>query len=136
MKNEYNVPKLTLSDLYDENIVYNSRPSYALNPWLTTEEHQSNFLTGREMIIAKDMPIVVHEASITDKLQQLFGLIGKKIPEHLYTFRNRETYEHLLQEIINKEGKKVYFQYIENNDIVDDEAYAIDKDVFVALNNK
>ena len=42
-ENEYNVPKLTLSDLYDENIVYNSRPSYALNPWLTTEEHQSNF---------------------------------------------------------------------------------------------
>jgi hypothetical protein len=34
MKNEYSVPKLTLSDLYDENIVYNSRPSYALNPWL------------------------------------------------------------------------------------------------------
>jgi hypothetical protein len=31
MKNEYNVPKLTLSDLYDENIVYNSRPSYAFN---------------------------------------------------------------------------------------------------------
>ncbi|WP_145422170.1 L-aspartate--L-methionine ligase LdmS [Staphylococcus hominis] len=136
MKNEYNVPKLTLSDLYDENIVYNSRPSYALNPWLTTEEHQSNFLTGREMIIAKDMPIVVHEASITDKLQQLFDLIGKKIPKHLYTFRDRETYERLLQEIINKEGKKIYFQYIENNDIVDDEAYAIDKDVFVALNNK
>ena len=34
MKHEYSVPKLTLSDLYDENIVYNSRPSYALNPWL------------------------------------------------------------------------------------------------------
>ncbi|MDU3146439.1 MAG: ATP-grasp domain-containing protein, partial [Staphylococcus sp.] len=136
MKNEYSVPKLTLSDLYNENIVYNSRPSYALNPWLTTEEHQSNFLTGREMIIAKDMPIVVHEASITDKLQQLFDFIGKKIPKHLYTFRDRETYERLLQEIINKEGKKIYFQYIENNDIVDDEAYAIDKDVFVALNNK
>ena len=83
MKNEYSVPKLTLSDLYNENIVYNSRPSYALNPWLTTEEHQSNFLTGREMIIAKDMPIVVHEASITDKLQQLFDFIGKKYQKHL-----------------------------------------------------
>ena len=35
--------KLTLSDLYNENIVYNSRPSYVSNPWLKPEEHQSNF---------------------------------------------------------------------------------------------
>ncbi len=76
-KNE-NELKLTLSDLYNDNVVYNSRPSYVSNPWLKPEEHQSNFLTGREMLIADSMPMIVHEASITDKLVQLFALVGKK----------------------------------------------------------
>ena len=55
----------------------NSRPSYVSNPWLKPEEHQSNFLTGREMLIADSMPMIVHEASITEKLDQLFNLVGK-----------------------------------------------------------
>ena len=121
--------------MYNENIVYNSRPSYALNPWLTTEEHQSNFLTGREMIIAKDMPIVVHEASITDKLQQLFDFIGKKYQSIFIHLEIVKRMNACYKRLSIKKGK-IYFQYIENNDIVDDEAYAIDKDVFVALNNK
>ena len=57
-------PKITLSDLYDSNIVYTSRPSYISNPWLEPEEHQSNFLTGRELLIANQMPVIVHEASL------------------------------------------------------------------------
>ena len=36
-------PKLTLSDLYNDDVVYTSRPSYISNPWLEPEEHQSNF---------------------------------------------------------------------------------------------
>ncbi|MDT3995105.1 ATP-grasp domain-containing protein, partial [Mammaliicoccus fleurettii] len=52
MKNEYRKPlTLTLQDLYEDYIVYNSRPSYEDNPWLKAEEDQSNFLTAREMII-------------------------------------------------------------------------------------
>ena len=45
-------PKLTLSDLYAEDVVYSARPSYISNPWLEPEEHQSNFLTGRELLIS------------------------------------------------------------------------------------
>ena len=42
VKNKQNQP-LTLSDLYADNVVYSSRPSYVSNPWLEPEEHQSNF---------------------------------------------------------------------------------------------
>ena len=47
MNNKVKSPMLTLSDLYNENVVYTSRPSYVSNPWLKPDEHQSNFLTGR-----------------------------------------------------------------------------------------
>lgn len=129
-------PMLTLSDLYNENVVYNSRPSYVSNPWLKPEEHQSNFLTGREMIISNKMPMIVHEASVTEKLQQLFDFVGKKIPTNIYKFHNQETYEQVLNHIVHEEGKQIYFQYIHSEDVITDDCYAVNKDVFVALNNK
>lgn len=129
-------PMLTLSDLYNENVVYNSRPSYVSNPWLKPEEHQSNFLTGREMIISNKMPMIVHEASVTEKLQQLFDFVGKKIPSNIYKFHNQETYEQVLNHIVHEEGKQIYFQYIHSEDVITDDCYAVKKDVFVALNNK
>ncbi|PTK42516.1 amidohydrolase, partial [Staphylococcus nepalensis] len=82
-------PKVTLSDLYDESIVYTSRPSYVSNPWLEPDEHQSNFLTGRELLIANKMPVIVHEASVTDKLKQLFNEVGKEVPSNVYKFHNQ-----------------------------------------------
>ena len=78
MTNNGNEPNLTLSDLYDKDVVYTSRPSYISNPWLKPDEHQSNFLTGRELLIANQLPVIVHEASATDKLHQLLQVIGRK----------------------------------------------------------
>ena len=47
MNNKVKSPMLTLSELYNENVVYTSRHSCVSNPWLKPDEHQSNFLTGR-----------------------------------------------------------------------------------------
>ncbi len=129
-------PMLTLSDLYNDDVVYTSRPSYISNPWLKPDEHQSNFLTGRELLIANQFPVIVHEASVTEKLEQLFKLVGKQIPEHIYKFKNKETYEALIKQLAHEKGKKIYFQYIHDEDILEKEFYALDKDIFVALNNK
>ena len=129
-------PKLSLSDLYDSNVVYSSRPSYLANPWLEAEEHQSNFLTARELIIANQLPVIVHKASVTDKIQQLFEMIGKDMPENIYSFEDRQTYERLLKDIAHTQNKKIYFQYIHEESVVNKKHYALDKDIFVALNNK
>ena len=102
-------PKLSLSDLSDSNVVYSSRPSYLANPWLEAEEHQSNFLTARELIIANQLPVIVHKASVTDKIQQLFEMIGKDMPENIYSFEDRQTYERLLKDIAHTQNKKIYF---------------------------
>lgn len=128
-------PTLTLSDLYDSHIVYTSRPSYISNPWLEPEVHQSNFLTGRELIIANKMPVIVHAASVTDKLKMLFEAIGKAMPTNTLKFQDQSSYEQLIQDLAH-DYKKVYFQYIHGEDILNKKYYALDKDIFVALNNK
>ncbi|PHK49088.1 L-aspartate--L-methionine ligase LdmS [Staphylococcus edaphicus] len=129
-------PKLTLSDLYDSSVVYTSRPSYVSNPWLEPEEHQSNFLTGRELIIANHMPVIVHEASVTDKLKRLFETVGQRMPTNIIQFNDQQSYEQTLKKLAQEQQKKIYFQYIHGEDILTKDYYALDKDIFVALNNK
>lgn len=129
-------PKLTLSDLYNDDVVYTSRPSYISNPWLKPDEHQSNFLTGRELLIANQFPVIVHEASVTSKLETLFKEVGKQIPPHIYQFRDQQTYESLIKKLAYENNKKLYFQYIHDDDVLEKSYYALNKDVFVALNNK
>ena len=129
-------PKLTLSDLYNDDVVYSSRPSYISNPWLEPEEHQSNFLTGRELIIADQMPVIVHKASATKKLEILLETIGKPMPTNIYTFDNQASYEQTIRKLAEQDNKRIYFQYIHSESILEKEYYAMDKDIFVALNNK
>lgn len=133
MNNKVNGPFLTLSDLYNDDIVYTSRPSYVSNPWLKPDEHQSNFLTGRELLIANRFPVIVHEASVTNKLEQLFNIVGREIPPHTYKFKDQETYESLIRNLALHQGKKIYFQYIHDEDILPKEYYALDKDVLLLL---
>lgn len=129
-------PKLTLSDLYNDDVVYSSRPSYISNPWLEPEEHQSNFLTGRELIIADQMPVIVHKASATKKLEILLEMIGKPMPTNIYTFDNQASYEQTIRKLAKQDNKRIYFQYVHSESILEKEYYAMDKDIFVALNNK
>lgn len=134
--NKKNEPILTLSELYGPNIIYTARPSYEYNPWLSIEEHQSNLSTGRELIIAGQMPVIVHEASVTEKLTSLFNTVGITFPTNILKFKNRQTYEDLIRQLAHTDNKKIYFQYIHNPEVVEDEYYALNKDIFTALNNK
>ncbi|GGI41181.1 L-aspartate--L-methionine ligase LdmS [Mammaliicoccus stepanovicii] len=126
--------RVTLNNLYENNVVYDSRPSYEDNPWLKAEEDQSNFLTAREMIISK-MPMIVHEACLTEKVKNLLNIVGEEIPENLYTFKDKATYESLIQNITQND-KKIFFQYIHGEHLCNDSKYAIYKPKFIDLNNK
>lgn len=127
---------LTLSDLYGLDTVYTPRPPYGSNPWLTVGEHQSNFSTGRELIIAGQMLVIIHEASVTDKLTSLFNTVGIAKPTNTLKFKDQHTYEQLIQQSAYKDNKKVYFQYAHDPDILENKYYALNKNIFTALNNK
>lgn len=135
MKNEYGKPlTLTLKDLYGDYVVYNSRPSYEDNPWLTTEEAQSDFLTARELIIS-NMPMIVHEACLTNNVKSLLKLVNVEIPNNIYTYKDRESYENLIQQLTH-DNKKIFFQYIHGEHLCEDDLYAVHKSRFIDLNNK
>lgn len=126
---------LKLGELYANDVVYTARPSYISNPWLEPNEHQSNFLTGRELLIA-DMPVIVHEASVTEKLRTLFSHVNQTLPENIYTFKDKTSYEALLQTLTQQEQKRIYTQYVHGEDLIAPEHYAMNKQVFIDLNTK
>lgn len=130
---QVNLP-LVMKDLYGDKVLYTSRPSYEFNPWLTTEEHQSNLLSARELLIAQ-MPVVVHKATVTDKTRALFDAVGFAMPENFRTFETREEYEQVLRDAA-RNGEKIFFQYAHDESIVDGNDYVVPRDKFLALNNK
>lgn len=137
MNNKINTSALlTLSNLHGTGVAYTSRPSYDSNPWLSNEEHQSNYLTGREILIADQLPMLVHQASVTEKLTSLFELVGLEIPENIFTFDDKYSYECLIQQLAYEDGNKILFQYPHSEDVLSNRHYGVDKDLFIALNNK
>ncbi|WP_323704192.1 L-aspartate--L-methionine ligase LdmS [Mammaliicoccus sp. Dog046] len=135
MKKEYrkSLP-LTLKDIYEEDMIYNARPSYEDNPWLKAEEAQSNFLTARELIIS-DMPMIVHEACITKNAKDLLSLVALEIPNNIHTFYDQSSYEALIKQLCHQ-NKKIFFQYIHGDHLCETESYAVNKSTFIDLNNK
>ncbi|MCD8787442.1 L-aspartate--L-methionine ligase LdmS [Staphylococcus gallinarum] len=136
MKNNNLEPILTLSSLYGPNVIYTARPSYESNPWLSIEEHQANFSTGRELIIADQMPVIVHEASVTNKLIELLNSANINPTLNVLKFRDRQTYEKILEKSTYQDNKKIFFQYPHHSSIVNDTHYVVNKDTLLKLNNK
>ncbi|WP_414042267.1 L-aspartate--L-methionine ligase LdmS [Macrococcus animalis] len=125
---------MVMKDLYGDKVLYSSRPSYTFNPWLQPEEHQSNLLSARELLIAQ-MPVVVHKATVTDKTEALFNEVGFEMPRGFRTYETREEYEQVLREAVSK-GEKVFFQYAHEESLVPGDKYVVPREKFLALNNK
>lgn len=128
-----NLP-LVMKDLYGDKVMYSSRPSYTFNPWLQPEEHQSNLLSARELLIAQ-MPVVVHEATVTDKTEALFNAVGFDMPTGFRVYDTRESYEQVLRDAV-LDGEKIFFQYAHEEELVPGDKYVVPRDNFLALNNK
>lgn len=127
-------PKYTLKQLYGEQAVFSSRPSFRENPWMPADMDQSNFLTAREITIAH-LPTLVHAATQTDKIQRLFDLAGIEFTQQTYVFANEAEYAEQLKRW-EQEQKTVVFQYMHEADEVDQALYWMDADVFNYLNSK
>lgn len=123
-----------MKDLYGDKVLYSSRPSYAFNPWLQPEEHQSNLLSARELLIAK-MPVVVHKATVTEKTEVLFNTVGFEMPKGFRTYETREEYEQVLKSAVAN-GEKVFFQYAHEESLVPGDQYVVPRHKFLDLNNK
>ncbi|WP_078431079.1 ATP-grasp domain-containing protein [Metabacillus halosaccharovorans] len=128
-------PVYSLQDIYGEEIIF--------NPKLYAEDYQHfagdllslNALTGRELSVVGNTPVVCHEACATKPALQLLKKAGLQLPSKLYTYRNEEEYIETLK-LLSKQQKKVIFQYPHPEDKVSTELYRVGPEVLAYLCDK
>lgn len=125
-------PKYTMRDIYGD-VVFSARPAHEDNPWMPSPE-KLNALSARESLIA-GVPVLVHEATQTDKARKIFELVGLSFPEQPYVYNSKQQYDEVLKKW-SAEKQQIVLQYIHDEDTVDRDAYWMDAELLNYLNSK
>ena len=103
-------PSLSMRDIYGNGFMY--------NPKLFSEDYQHfsgdilslEALTGRELTVVGDVPVICHAAVATKPALSLLEKAGLHIPSKLYTYRSENEYVTLLSRL-HERNHKLIFQY-------------------------
>lgn len=128
-------PVYSIQNIYGEDIIYNPK-LYAENYQHFSEDLVSlTALTGRELSVVGNTPVVCHAACATKPALNLLQKAGLQLPSKIYTYRNEEEYINTLQ-LLAKQQKKVIFQYPHPEEKVSTELYRVAPDVLAYLCDK
>ncbi|WP_078410995.1 ATP-grasp domain-containing protein [Priestia abyssalis] len=128
-------PSYSIKDIYGEEFIY--------NPKLYAEDYQHfssdllslEALTGRELSVVGDAPVVCHAGAVTPSALALLHKGGLHTPPVCYTYRNDKEYMDVLHNLY-KQKKKIIFQYPHPEKKVSSELYWIDPEVLAYLCDK
>lgn len=128
-------PEQTSEDIYGKGYVY--------SPKLYAHDYEHfggdllslEALTGRELSIAGEMPVICHEGAVTPGAVRLLQKAGLHLPSVRYTYRNDEEYVSILKKL-SLHGKKVIFQYPHPSEDVPDSLYWVDPSIIAYLSDK
>lgn len=128
-------PEQSSEDIYGEGYVY--------SPKLFAHDYEHfggdllslEALTGRELSIAGEMPVICHEGAVTPGAVRLLEKAGLRLPSVRYTYRNDEEYVSILKKL-SLHGKKVIFQYPHPPEDAPDSLYWVDPSIIAYLSDK
>lgn len=103
-------PSYCMHDIYGKGFIY--------NPKLFADDYQHfagdlqslEALTGRELSVIGDMPVICHAGAVTKQALSLLRKAGLHVPTVQYTYRTDNEYLQLLKKL-DKKKKKLIFQY-------------------------
>ncbi|WP_409300881.1 ATP-grasp domain-containing protein [Peribacillus sp. SCS-155] len=127
-------PSKSIKEIYGDNIVYNPK-LYATDyghfsgDLLTLES-----LTGRELTVVGDVPVVCHASTTTDPAIALLQKAGLHIPQY-YTYENDKEYVEVLNKV-HKQDKKMISQFPQPTDEVSHDLFWIDPKLHAYLCDK
>lgn len=92
-------------------------------------------LTGRELGILGEIPVICHAATATEPALALIKKAGLKIPPVLYTYSSDEEYVQLLKDL-EVQKKQIIFQYPQPLEDVSPHLFWVDPQVVAFLSDK
>ncbi|WP_046174488.1 ATP-grasp domain-containing protein [Domibacillus indicus] len=128
-------PEQSSEDIYGKGYVY--------SPKLFAHDYEHfggdllslEALTGRELGVAGEMPVICHEGTVTPGAVRLLEKAGLHLPSFRYTYRNDKEYVSILQKL-SLQGKKVIFQYPHPPEDAPAPLYWVDPSIIAYLSDK
>lgn len=128
-------PKQSSEDIYGKEYVY--------SPKLFSHDYEHfggdllslEALTGRELSVAGEMPVICHEGAVTPGAVRLLEKAGLRLPSVRYTYRTDQEYVSILNKL-SLQGKKVIFQYPHPPEDAPASLYWVDPSIIAYLSDK
>jgi hypothetical protein len=128
-------PSQSIQDIYGKEFVYNPKLYAQDYQHFSSDLLSLEALTGREVSVVGDVPVVCHEGTVTEPALSLLRKAGLHVPPVLYTYRTDEEYIQVLNHLY-EQNKKLIFQYPHPADEVSPDLYWIDPEVLAYLCDK
>lgn len=126
---------VTLHDLCGKGKIYSPRVSADTARWIHNQPHLADAVTGNQITIVGETPILCSAGTATQKTIRLFKDIGHRLPDRIYTYSDEADRIGQMRRFAN-EGKKIIHIHAQSKDILPAEAYWINPDLVSFLCNK
>ncbi|WP_071459615.1 ATP-grasp domain-containing protein [Bacillus massilinigeriensis] len=128
-------PSISMEDIYGGNFIYNPKLYSHNYDHFSSDLLSLEALTGRELGVIGDMPVICHAGVATDESICLMEKAGLAPTPFLYTYRTEEEYKELLTQI-SQQHQKIIFQYPHPSNIASHAVSWIDPEIQAYLCDK
>lgn len=127
-------PLLTLHKIFGPGYIVNGRGSYHNSQWLPGQVSQDS-TSGSLLAVAGEFPMTCHKDVSRASCLSILQTAGLQVGQNLLTYEDEKSYYELLQDL-QKEGKRVVFNYSHLPNEFNEAQYWIKRDLLLYLNNK
>lgn len=125
----------TMSDVFGDGHVFVPAASFETPGWLPTDRAVLDSLTGGQLVLAGDFPVVCHEAVSTPAVLDLLAEAGHARPRRLLRYADAPSLRRRLDEL-EAGDDRVVLQHVHPPGAVSPERLWIAEDVLRFVNNK
>ncbi|PLT35416.1 ATP-grasp domain-containing protein [Bacillus sp. V5-8f] len=128
-------PSQSIEDIYGVSFAYNPKLYAKDYKHFSSDLINLEALTGRELSVAGDAPVVCHAGAATEPAMDLLRKAGLHVPSNRYTYRDDKEYIQILNRL-KEENRKLIFQYPHPIEDVSPDLYWVDPDLLAYLCDK
>ncbi|MGI9590667.1 MAG: hypothetical protein ACR2P8_04805 [Myxococcota bacterium] len=125
----------TLRDVFGPGHVYDPAPCFEAPGWLPQDRSALDFLTGAQLVLARDLPVVCHRAVSTPGILELLEEAGLSRPRRLLRYHDADSYRALLDGLAGQDVR-LALQHSHPPDAFPPERLWIPRSVLCFVNNK
>jgi hypothetical protein len=128
-------PELTLSDLFPSGTVLAPRTVIERMRWVKYQEYQLDVMTGSDIPILGEMPLICHSRVVTGEIREFFSLAGIEMKGKYLLYDSFDEAIHLARKS-QQHGQSLLYYYPLPDELANDENLVLSSGLYNWLNDK